>query len=233
MHKKEINDHNEKVNLREFILGGQDGLVNVLGLVLGIASATSSKNIVIISGIVATVAESVSMAAVAYTSSKAAKDYYHSIVEEEKTHVIIQPKLEKKEIEEIYSKKGFKGKILRELVKHITSHKDLWIETLLSEKHKISKNEFEHPIKSAWIVGFSTIIGSLIPLFPFFIFNVKTGIIISLVLAAIILFIVGALKAKLSIGSWKRSGIELMTIGLLAALLGYGIGFLLKLNGMA
>ena len=32
---------NKKVNFREFILGGQDGLVNVLGLVLGVASATS------------------------------------------------------------------------------------------------------------------------------------------------------------------------------------------------
>lgn len=171
-------ESNKKVNFREFILGGQDGIVNVLGLVLGVAGATLSSNIVIISGLVATVAESVSMAAVAYTSSKAAKDYYHSI------------------------------------------------------KHKIHFAEFENPLKSAWTVGMATIIGSLIPLAPFFFFSVKNGIIISLILSGIVLFVVGALKAKLSIGSWKRSGLELMIIGLIAALVGYGVGLLLKGYGI-
>ena len=78
-----MQNHTKKVNFREFILGRQDGLVNVLGLVLGVASATLNTNIVLISGTVATVAESVSMAAVAYTSSKAAKDYNNSIIKEE------------------------------------------------------------------------------------------------------------------------------------------------------
>ncbi|MBI2148387.1 VIT1/CCC1 transporter family protein [Candidatus Woesearchaeota archaeon] len=229
--KKE--EHNNKVNFREFILGGQDGVVNVLGLVLGVASATNNTNIVIISGIVATVAESISMAAVAYTSSKAAKDYYESIVQEEKTHVSYKPKLEKDTIKEIYYKKGFRGKVLNQIVKHIISNKELWVETLLSEKHKVSKEEFKNPLKSAWIVGISTVIGSSIPLAPFFIFNVKTGIITSLIFAALILYIVGALKAKLSIGSWKRSGLELMIIGIVAALLGYGVGLLLKGYGVA
>lgn len=174
--KKEFND---KINFRDFILGGQDGLVNVLGLVLGVAGATLNTNIVIISGVVATVAESVSMGAVAYTSSKAAKEYYASI------------------------------------------------------KHKLHLREFEDPIKSAWVVGISTIIGSLIPLAPFFIFSVKNAMVISIVFSALILFFVGALKAKLSIGSWKRSGLELMIIGIIAALVGYGAGLLLKGYGLA
>src|SRR3989344_7742443 len=182
--KKETNN-NHKVNFREFILGGQDGLVNVLGLVLGVASATNETRIVIIAGIVATVAESVSMGAVAYTSSKAGKDYYTSLIKDDKDRKLLQ-------------------------------------------KHKFLLREFDNPLKSSWIVGSATLIGSLIPLIPFFIFNVKTSIIVSLALAAITLFAVGALKARLSIGNWKRSGIELMIIGIIAALLGYGAGLLLK-----
>lgn len=167
-----------RINFRNFILGGQDGLVNVLGLVLGVAGATLNTNIVIVSGIVATVAESVSMAAVAYTSSKAAKDYYTSI------------------------------------------------------KHKLHFAEFENPFRSAATVGISTVIGSLIPLLPFFFFEIKNAIIFSLILSALVLFFVGALKAKLSIGSWKRSGLELMIIGIIAALVGYGVGLLLKGYGV-
>ena len=225
--------HKNKVNFREFILGGQDGLVNVLGLVLGVASATFDTNIVLISGIVATVAESVSMAAVAYTSSKAAKDYCESIIEEEKIEVSNKPRLEESKIREIYYKKGFRGKALNEIVKNITSNKKLWAETLLLEEHKIISGEFENPLRSAWVVGFSTIIGSLIPLMPFFFFNVKVSMITSLILAGVVLFVVGALKAKLSIGSWKRSGLELMIIGIIAALVGYGVGFLLNGYGLS
>ena len=94
-------------------------------------------------------------------------------------------------------------------------------------------HEFGDPLKSAWNVGISTIVGSLIPLIPFFIFSIKGAIVFSLVLSALVLFCVGALKAKLSIGNWKRSGFELMIIGIVAALVGYGVGFLLKVYGFA
>lgn len=74
--------------IRDVILGGQDGLVNVLGIVLAVATATHSKYIILISGLAATFAESISMAAVAYTSAKAGTEYYrkrkfrHSMYEE-------------------------------------------------------------------------------------------------------------------------------------------------------
>ena len=183
-----MQNEEKKVNFREFILGGQDGLVNILGLVLGIASATFNSNIIIISGLVATVAESVSMTAVAYTSSKAAEEYYEGMIEDDKKHV----------------------------------------KNLLLKKHKILLHEFSNPLRSAWMVGLATIIGSLIPLVPFFFFSVKYGIISSLILSAFVLFIVGAFKAKMSIGNWRKSGLQLMFIGLIAALIGYGFGLLLN-----
>jgi len=68
--------HLKSFNLPEIILGGQDGLVNVLGVILGVAAATVSSKIVIVAGLAATFAESISMAAVAYTSKLAEADYY-------------------------------------------------------------------------------------------------------------------------------------------------------------
>ena len=62
--------------LGEIILGGQDGLVNVAGVILGLAAATDEVRIIIAGGLAATFAESISMAAVAYTSKLADKDYY-------------------------------------------------------------------------------------------------------------------------------------------------------------
>ena len=76
--------HLKNFTLPEIILGGQDGLVNVLGVILGVAAATASSKIIIVAGLAATFAESISMAAVAYTSRLAEADYYQSEYEREK-----------------------------------------------------------------------------------------------------------------------------------------------------
>src|SRR3989344_6840341 len=134
--KRALKDHQverhqglSRSNIRDFILGFQDGLVNTLGLVLGVATAVQSSNIVLISGLVTTFAESVSMAAVAYTSTKAAKEYYESELEREKKEIKEIPHMEVQEIKHIYHKKGFRGKQLMSIVKKITSNKKLWLET--------------------------------------------------------------------------------------------------------
>ncbi len=40
--------HKKGFNLPQIILGGQDGLVNVLGVILGVAAATSKTDVVIV-----------------------------------------------------------------------------------------------------------------------------------------------------------------------------------------
>jgi len=158
--------------LHDIILGGQDGLVNVLGIVLAVAAATASTRIVLISGLAATFAESISMGAVAYTSTKAAREYYLSL-------------------------------------------------------NKNPPHEYDEPLKSGIIVGFSAIAGSLIPLLPFFFLPVTVSVWWSLVICTLALFVVGAVKARITIGTWWKSGIELSVIGMAAALAGYAIGTLL------
>src|SRR3989344_2546434 len=139
MSKNKVHDHKGNGwNLKNVILGGQDGVVNILGLVLGVAAATQNTGIVIISGLASTFAESLSMGAVAYTSSKAAKDYYRSEVAREEREVDTMPQAEIQEIRDIYTKKGFKGQLLEKIVKKITSNKKMRIETMMAEELRMS-----------------------------------------------------------------------------------------------
>jgi hypothetical protein len=62
--------------LSNFILGSQDGLVNVLGIILGVSAATTDIRIIIVAALAALGAESISMGAVAYTSTVARARYY-------------------------------------------------------------------------------------------------------------------------------------------------------------
>ena len=225
MKKEEVHFHN-KYNLKDIILGGQDGIVNVLGIVLAVATATNDLRIILISGLAATFAESLSMAAVAYTSTKAAKDYYLSIIEEEAKEIKKYPKRHLKNVKDIYYKKGFRGTLLNRIVNHIVSDKKLWVNTMVKEELGLSEEELISPLKSALVVGLASVIGSLIPLLPFILpFSYKISF--ALIFSILILFITGAIKAKVTIGSWIRSGFEMAAIGTLAALIGYAIGLAL------
>src|SRR5512136_360185 len=103
--------HRRASGLSDIILGGQDGLVNVLGVILGVAAATSDPRIVLLAGLAATFAESVSMGAVAYTSTLADADYYDSEKERELRHILQVPTLERDEVRGIYAQKGFEGEL--------------------------------------------------------------------------------------------------------------------------
>ena len=228
MHKKRPLIDNIGYELKDIILGLQDGIVNVLGLVLGVAAAVNDTRIVIISGLAAMFAESISMAAVAYTSTKAAKEFYNSQLERERKLIEKYPEFEKNDVRQIFLKKGFRGNLLDSVVRKITSSKKLWLDTMMADELRLFPEEYSKPLKASFIVGIASLIGSLIPLFPFFLLNVPLGIITSLILSVLILFVVGAIKAKLTIGSWKRSGFEMAIIGTTAAVAGYIIGKLLS-----
>src|SRR5579863_8270794 len=121
--------HQKGNKLSDVILGGQDGLVSILGLLLGLSAATSSSRIVVAGGLATIFAETLSMTAVAYTSKMADRDHYAAEREQEEREVKEVPETEKQEIVDIYVAKGFSGKLLDDIVKHITSDHELWINT--------------------------------------------------------------------------------------------------------
>jgi len=216
--------HRVGTRLSDIILGGQDGIVNVLGLVLGVAAASGSPRIIIAAALSTTFAESLSMAAVSYTSTQADRDYYKGQVEREKDHIQRFTDIEREEIRQIYELKGFSGKQLDDIVHTITSDVNRWVEVMMAEELKVSPVEEGSLLKSAGIVGIAAIIGSLVPVVPFFGLPVWVAIWGSIVLAGASLFIVGAYKARVTVGNWWKSGLQLLTIGLVTALIGYAIG---------
>lgn len=220
--KKRLQTRINGTLLRDFILGGQDGIVNVLGIVLGIAAATDDARIIIIAGLAATFAESISMAAVAYTSSKSQVDFFKGVLKREHYLLHHEPQLEKREIHDIYYKKGFRGALLKKIVDKITSNEKMWLDTMMKESN-IPFVQYS-PIKSAFIVGVSAILGSLIPVIPFLILSVHSGIVFSLLISATILFLAGACEGKITLRSWFNEGFQMMVIGLISATIGFLIG---------
>lgn len=216
--------HRVGSRLHDVILGGQDGIVNVLGVVLGVAAASGNSKIIIAAALSTTFAESLSMGAVAYTSTLADRDFYESQVEREKDHIRKFSAIEREEIRRIYEAKGFTGKQLDEIVNTITSDEQRWVDVMLAEELKVSPVEKSGLVKTAVIVGFAAVIGSLIPVAPFFGLPIWIAMWGSIALAGASLFIVGAYKATVTVGVWWKSGLQMLGIGLVTALVSYVIG---------
>lgn len=228
LHHTHRDPHRRASSLSDFILGAQDGLVNVLGVILGIAAATNDTRIVLVAGLAATFAESISMGAVAFTTTMADADLYQSEREREYRHIKEIPALEQREVRGIYSGKGFKGELLNRIVETVTANKDVWVALMMAEEHQLAPVDRGQALRAAWIVGLSAVIGSLVPLAPFLFLSIATSMWASVIVTAAVLFAIGNYKARVTVGHPTRSGLEMAVIGTLSALAGYLVGLLLK-----
>ena len=220
--------------LSDFILGSQDGLVNVLGVILGVAIASyrypNPIAIILAGGLAAAFAESISMGAVAYTSTVARRDHYAAEVERERQEMQDLPDMERNEVREIFERWDFQGEELEEMVDKITSKPKAWLELMMAHELNLAPVEKTQARRSAILVGLAAILGSLVPLIPFIVIgrDILVGIAVSLVVSAITLFLIGWWKARTTVGRPTRSGVQMAIIGLASAIAGFGIAFLVS-----
>src|SRR5437016_5175861 len=102
--------------LSDFILGSQDGIVNVLGIILGLSAATRDVRIILVATLAALGAESIAMGAVAYNSTRARRRLYLSQVVQERREMVEVPQTERDEGREILAGGGYKDAGLEESV---------------------------------------------------------------------------------------------------------------------
>ncbi len=223
-HHARVDPHRRGRSLSEIILGGQDGMVNVLGVLLGVGAASGNSRVVLAAGLAAALSESVSMAAVAYTSTLANSDMYRSERDREYRHVRKVPALERAELYEIYERKGFHGDLLNRIVDTITQDPDVWVAVMMTEEHRLAPIDRAHALRSALVVGIAAVIGSLLPIIPYLLVGVRAAGFASIGVAAAALFGAGIYKAKTTVGRPIRSGFELAAIGIASAMLGWAIG---------
>jgi vacuolar iron transporter family protein len=236
LHEPDVEKGGIGRSLRDIILGGQDGLVNVLGLVLGVAAATAQLRIIMAAALAATFSESIAMGGVAYTSALAERDYYLAQLAKEQREIEEVPQVETQEVREIFRDKGLHGELLERVVQEITSDKKVWVDVMMRDELHLAPVTATGVVRRAFVTGFSTLIGSLIPLIPFafvplFGISVTAATIMAVPLCAAVLFAVGAYKAVTLVGDWRISGLQMLVIGMVSAAAGYGIGRLLHVGG--
>jgi VIT1/CCC1 family predicted Fe2+/Mn2+ transporter len=219
--------HSSHSFLSDFILGSQDGLVNVLGILLGISAATSDLKIIYVGALAALGAESISMGAVAYTSTVARRRQYLKEATREQAEMRQSSAQEVEEVRGILSSWGYEGSELDTMVGKIVANPKAMLEFMMSFELKLAPVEKDEARRSFAVVLSSTIFGSIIPLIPFLFVTGSTiaaGTIASVLVSGALLFFIGAYEARTTVGSVWWSGLQMTIIGLSAGFAGYLIG---------
>jgi predicted membrane protein (TIGR00267 family) len=216
--------HSPRTNwLRDVILGGQDGLVNILGIVLGVIAAGGSNTILLATGFAAAITESISMGAVGYTSTIADRDHYQAVRRRERAEIDAQPGAERDALRTVYAAKGFSGDLLEQVVNTLTANRDRWLATVLDDVLHLQPVATRDAVRSSVVITGATLLGHLIPLVPFLVLARAPAVVVAIGLSALVLFGVGAYSAITLVGNWRRSGLKMIAIGLGAAAIGFAI----------
>ena len=211
-------------DVRDAILGANDGFVSILGLVSGVAGGSNSSGLVVLAGAAGAFAAAVSMALGNYISVKSQIEVYRAEVEKERYEMEHYPQVEELEIRDIYRERGLRGKALDDVVRAIVADKNVWLNVMLVEELGFKKGKQGDPMRSALITGGAFTVAAVFPILPYVLLPIQSAITFSLVLTLAGVFIMGALKSKLTKLNWLESGLEMVVIAGVAAGVSYFVG---------
>ena len=212
--------------LRDWIYGGIDGSVTTFAVVSGVAGAELSPWIIVVLGFANLFADGFSMAAGNFLGTKAELDDWRRLEAIENRHIDLAPEGEREEVRQIFELKGFAGEDLRRMVDLVTSDRQRWIRTMLTEEYGLPPE-----VRSPWIAAGSTftafVVCGVVPLLPYLL-GVSQSLAVSMIMTATVFFAIGSAKSKWSTTSWWQSGLTTFLVGAIAASLAYATGMLFK-----
>lgn len=224
-------NHTAKLNwLRAGVLGANDGIVSIAGLVIGVAGATSSSQIILTAGLAGIVAGAISMAAGEYVSVSSSRDTERALLEQEKYELKHFPEQELEELAGIYERKGLSRKTAQLVAKELTAHDAMAAH--FDAELGIDPNNLTDPWHAAIASALSFLLGAVIPLVAIILLPPPLKISVTFVAVLIALAITGTVSALVGGASVMKATLRVIAGGALAMVVTYGIGRIFNLEGI-
>ncbi len=216
--------------LRAAVLGANDGIVSIAGLVVGVAGANSSHIIILTAGVAGIVAGAISMAAGEYVSVSSSRDTERALIEKEKFELKNYPEAELEELISIYERKGLTPKTAKTVAEELTEH-DVFAAHADAEL-KIDPENLTDPWHAAFASAVSFLVGAIIPLVAILIPPADIRIPVAFIAVLVALVLTGILSALVSGADMMRATVRVVAGGVLAMAVTYGIGRALGVAGI-
>jgi len=229
--EQHLQNTSTKLNwLRAGVLGANDGIVSIAGLVFGVAGATNAINAILTAGIAGLIAGAISMAAGEYVSVSSSRDTEKALLKKERYEREHYPKEELDELAGLYEKKGLSKETAKIVAKELTAN-DPYAAHFDAELG-IDPNNLTNPWHAALASATSFVAGAAIPIIAILIPPEPLRIPVAFVSVLIALAITGILSAKIGGANVLKATVRVVSGGLLAMIVTYSIGRLFSVSGI-
>jgi VIT1/CCC1 family predicted Fe2+/Mn2+ transporter len=216
--------------LRAGVLGANDGIVSVAGIVTGVAGATVARGPILTAGVAGLVAGAISMALGEYVSVSSQRDTERAVLAQERRELTDEPDVELEELVGLYRMKGLSEQTARTVAEELTA-RDAFAAHADVELH-IDPTDLTSPWQAAIASAISFTVGALLPLIAVMIPTTPWRVPVTFVAVLAALALTGAISSRLG-GTSRRAAIARVVIGgALGMLVTYGIGRLVGAAGI-
>ena len=215
--------------IKDIVIGMSDGLTVPFALAAGLSGAVASNSIVITAGMAEVVAGSIAMGLGGYLAGRTDVDHYDSEYKRESQEVEVVPEIEKQEVREVFETYGISPRLQDELALELSQDKQKWVVFMMRFELGMEKPDANRASRSAFNIGFSYIIGGIVPLIGYFFTDTpKEGLMISSIMTVLFLLVFGYVKTKLTGDRPFYGALKTVFIGVLAAGAAYIIARLIS-----
>ena len=213
--------------IREAVFGAQDGVTSVLTVVSTVGGATGQTFAVLVAGLAATLAGVFSMAAGEYMSSKSQREIFEAQIATEAQEVEERPGEAEAEVAFMLQEEGLAPEVAARMARDLASSKRALLKTMVEKELGLTVEDDVNALRGALVMGASFGLAALVPILPYLFLPVQTALYLSVGLAALVLFGMGAIKSRWTRRNWLISGLEIVALGAIAGVAGYFFGTLL------
>jgi VIT1/CCC1 family predicted Fe2+/Mn2+ transporter len=210
--------------MRAMVLGANDGTISVASLVVGIAAAGAGRSEILLSGVAATVAGALSMAAGEYVSVQSQADTEQADLARERMELHTDPAGELAELTDIYVERGLERELAAQVAHQLMQHDPLAAHA--RDELGLTETLRARPVQAALSSAASFILGSLVPILAILLAPAERTAAATTVTALLALAGLGALAAWAGGAPLRQGALRMLVWGALAMGLTAAVGHL-------
>jgi VIT1/CCC1 family predicted Fe2+/Mn2+ transporter len=199
------------------VLGANDGIVSVAGIVVGVAGATTARGPIFTAGLAGLVGGAVSMSLGEYISVSSQRDSERGTIAQERRELDEDPEAERAELAALYEQRGLSPATARAVAEELSATDPLRAH-LDAELH-IDPEEIADPAQAAGASALAFVLGALLPLLAILLPPAGVRVVVCFVAVLVALALTGALSARLGGSDVRRAVLRVVVGGAL------GLGF--------
>ncbi|MES2519799.1 MAG: VIT1/CCC1 transporter family protein [Bacteroidota bacterium] len=204
--------------IKDIVIGVSDGLTVPFALAAGLSGAVTDTGIITTAGIAEIVAGSIAMGLGGYLAGRTEVEHYDSELKRELDEVKRVPEIEKQEVKNIFANYGLDENAQNMVVDILAKSEEKWTGFMMKFELGLEKPDINRARNSALTIGIAYMFGGIIPLSPyFFVKDAEAGLMYSVILTLITLFIFGFLKSKVTGQNPLIGALKVTLIGAVAA----------------